>query len=203
MRLVRAMAIVVGLTLVGAACGDDGETDAGTDAVPTDDGGTDGGDTSDGGTDTSDDVDLPDVDLDDVDLPDVDLPDVDLDDVDLSQFENCEDIEAAINAAQSSTAADPTQPTDPAQLEADLAESLATIDALRSELPSDLQDDADVIRDAISAVDEAFAEIDYDVSTLDPSAMVEFAQSMLTADTMGMLEATTNITNWVSSGCPR
>jgi hypothetical protein len=32
--------------------------------------------------------------------------------------------------------------------------------------------------------------------------MVEFAQSMLTADTMGMLEASANITSWVTDGCP-
>ncbi|MDW3219794.1 MAG: hypothetical protein R8F63_14360 [Acidimicrobiales bacterium] len=193
--LKRWLAILAAVMLLAAACGDDGGSDA-------DPGGDDGSaDDSSADDSSADDSGADDSSADDSSADDSSADDSGSDDVPM--LGNCDEFAAAIDGLDSlADAGDPTAGNSPDDVRADFAQAQASLAALRSQLPDDLKGDADVIAAGLAAMEEAFAAIGYDASTLtSPEDALQFAAAMANAEVLAMATASLSLQQWVLAGC--
>ncbi|GJM37299.1 MAG: hypothetical protein DHS20C19_06660 [Acidimicrobiales bacterium] len=183
--LTRWLAILAAVVLLAAACGDDGGSNP---AAP---GGNVGGDDSSGDDSSGDDGSADDSSAGDDGSGGI------------ATLGDCEDFAAAIDGLDSfADAGDPTSGTSPADIQADFARAQAQLAALQNQLPSDLQGDAQTIANGLAALEEAFAAIGYDATSIaSPEDALAFASAMSSADVMAMAGASINIQQWVTAGC--
>lgn len=204
----RWLALILAVVLFAAACGDDGGDDAAPADGGSDDGGSDDGGSDDGGSDDggSDDGGSDDGGSDDGGSDDGGSDDGGSDDGgsgDVPTFGNCQEFADAIDGLDDlADAGDPTSGSTPDDVRADFARAQASLAALQSQLPDDLKDDAQVIADGLAAMEEAFASIGYDASTLtDPADALQFAGVISGPEVLAMAGASINIQQWVTAGC--
>lgn len=219
--LTRWLALLLALVLFAAACGDDSSDDAvpGDDAADAsaddasdgtaedsgEDGMADDGSTADGGDDGADDSTADDSAADDSTADDSGADDGTADGSadGVPGLGDCAEFAAAMEGLDDlSDAAGNATGNDPAAVQADFQQALASITALQNALPDDLKGDAEVIRDGIAAMDAAFATIGYDVTALtDPADALAFAGVMSGPEVIAMANASINIQQWVTAGC--